>query len=321
MITIFACVALLPIRYDFSNLPVQKIELKVTFDGFLPLMGGSESKVETTFGLDAKNEGKDKQGRDQASINLTSFSGSIDGAPVPFTVDNVRAYFPKTTVSYLPTGKVVASNAPNLILPIRLPGLDAKHLPELTIFPIEFPEEGVEIGKSFAFSKDIGDGKAEYVVTPTAVNGNTLNLKLEVKQDYENLEDEALQIPKNPKNAINKVQTALRGEGTAEFNTTLNRVTSLKINALATSKVTPLSTSGTASERKLKIEMILGAPAPVTKEQVVSAGPYRDGSLFQDLRAKAQFAWATVGKKAFAQIGNMFQVFLAMFGFPSGSQF
>lgn len=254
MLSTIIAASLLTPTYFFEPGKTQVYDLSATFNGFLPLMGGQESKIVANFGMKVSGETPNKELKPRASVDLTSFSATLDGTVLPFTIDNVRAYFPKTTLSYSPGGKVLSTNAPDLVLPIRLPGLDAKHLPELVVLPVEFPENGVDTGQSWAFEKQLGDGIAKFSVTVDGVQGDELSATLTATQDFEYLEDEALQVPKDPKEAVSKVHTILKGNGKVVFRLKERSLKSYFLKGLATSEVTPIK-GGASATRKLEIEL------------------------------------------------------------------
>lgn len=245
-----ALLALVAFEYNFATSPtVYAVDLGL--DGFLPIIGGMEGKVDAKFKVSVTGGSKDADGNYKASNELTSFEIRLDDEKLPFTLDNVKQFFPKTTISYLPNGRVVKNDAPDLQLPVRLPGLDVKRLPETTYMPVEFPEGGYEIGKPFSYSKDFGDSKVFYTVTPERVEGNTLFVSLTMKQDFETLEDEAKSVTTKTEDAFWKVKTSTQGKGTATFDISAKALKEMKITADSTSVAKAVKGSE-EENRKLK---------------------------------------------------------------------
>lgn len=293
--------------YSFPTGAAQQYDLAVVFDGFLPLMGGQNSKIEVTFGLAAKGEDLSADKKPQVSIDLTTFEAKLEGSPLPFTADNVKAYLPKTTLSYAPTGKVLKSNAPDLVMPVRLPGLDAKHLPELTILPIEFPEGGeFKEGTKWKFEKPLGDGVVKYEVTIKGIKGNTVDLALTATQELDYLEDEGLQVPTDPKKAVSKVHTSLAGTGSASFDLAAHHLTTYHLGAVANSKVTNIS-KGTQSDRVLNISLDMKAhEGKVVSNQVAAAAPTWQQQAWAKAKLGFQMASMWANKTVQPLLANLF---------------
>jgi hypothetical protein len=258
MLTLLALVALTPVRYSFPADKPQHYDVGVTFDGFIPLFGGQQGKVELTMDVQAQGLAADSDGHPQVVSEIKDLKLLFNGAKLPLGLDRVSTYFPRTTASLAPEGQVLKSDAPDVKVPVRLPGLDVKRFPDITYLPIQFPAEGIEEGKSFTFRKSFGDSEAVYVVTPTKITDSTINLDLTLTQHYETQEDEALNIVTDPKDAVSQVSTDVTGAGAATFDRSRSLVSDLKIQAEADSKVTDLETKK-ETHRKLKTLLTIKA--------------------------------------------------------------
>jgi hypothetical protein len=225
-------------------------DVNIQFDGYLPVLGGSEGKVNADLGLSVKGDGLDDKGNQKAVSDLTSMNLIWNGDKMPFTVDNVRPFFPKTTITYAPNGKILSTDAPDVQLPVRLPGLDVKRFPDITYLPIEFPEEGVGIGVPFKFQKKFGDSAVDYQATVTGVEGSTVKVAVKMTQAYETLEDEAKNLTTVEKDAFYRVTTKVDGEGTFEFDANRMILVKSKLVGVSVSKATEIK-SGKSSDRKL----------------------------------------------------------------------
>lgn len=239
--------------YTFPTSPTS-YKVEMSFDGYLPIFGGTEAKVDANVGLKVQGDKPDAEGKPQLTTDLTDLKVLFDGEAMPFNVDSVRPYFPKTTISISPQGKVLKTNAPNVNLPVRLPGLDVKRFPETTFLPVEFPEEGIEVGKSFQYKRPFGDSEVIYDVTPTKIEGNTISLALKVSQTYETLEDEAKNLTKIEKDAFLRVKTEVSGTGTATYDSVKGQLMRFELFADSSSVATPIK-GGEAEKRKLKTKM------------------------------------------------------------------
>lgn len=250
MLSLLCALALVPVRYDFNPSTRLVYDVQVVFDGFIPILGGQEGVVSVTMGVAVEGLVKDSEGRAQAASEIKEFKLVFNDAALPLGLDNVTNFFPRTTVSLSPEGKVLKTNAPDVQLPVRLPGLHVKRFPDITYLPLEFPTEGVEVGKSWTYSKSFGDADVVYTVTATKIEGDTLSMDVSLAQEYTVLEDEAKNVVE-AKDAVATVVTKLTGKGTAEFDLRKGAVRRLQIDADAASTVVDLQTKE-KSQRQLK---------------------------------------------------------------------
>jgi hypothetical protein len=167
------------------------------------------------------------------------------------TLDNVTQFFPKTTVSLSPTGKILSNDAPDRKLPVRLPGLDVKRFPDITYIPIEFPGEETALGATWSFERDFGGAPLVYDCTLLSLNEETAEIAVKVRQDFTVFENAALEVVTDRAEAVSEVKTTLTGEGKVTFDTARGLATSSQMTNEAVSDVRNLA-SGTTSQRKLK---------------------------------------------------------------------
>ncbi len=169
---------LTPAEYRFEPKTDLTYDVKVSFDGFLPLLGGNEGKADVIMVVRVK--GQAAEGSELKATNeINSCEILFNGARLPLSLENVIDYFPKTTIQVTPQGKITKNDAPNRNLPVRLPGLDVRRFPDITYVPIEFPAEGITEGKSWTFSKVFGESELTYTCTLTAIRNDRalLNVK------------------------------------------------------------------------------------------------------------------------------------------------
>jgi hypothetical protein len=242
--------ATLPLTYAFPPAPKTLYDVRVVFEGYIPILGGQEGKVEVTMRVAAKGESPDADANPRASSEIETFKLIFNGGELPLGLESVRAFFPKTTISLSPQGKVLKTDAPDTKLPVKLPGLDVKRFPDITYLPIQFPEEGVEVGKAFSYRKTFGDSEVLYRVTPKAIDDKTVTLEITLEQSYEVWEDEGKNVVEKEADAIARVATQLTGKGNATFDRVRKIVSALKIVATADSVVRDVKT-GEKSKRKL----------------------------------------------------------------------
>lgn len=244
------CVLATTLQYQFNAATHLDYDVQVVFDGFIPILGGQEGLVDLNMAVSVDGLSADPEGRMRASSEIKDFKLVFNGALLPLSVENVTGFFPKTTVSLTQDGKVVKTDAPDVQLPVRLPGLHVKRFPDITYVPIVFPAEGVAIGKSWTFTKAFGDSDVNYTVTPSAIDGSTVHLKIQLEQKYSVLEDESTNVVEE-KDAVNRVTTEVKGDGEGVFDLARGAMRSIEIRAVATGVVEDLK-SRAKTDRKLK---------------------------------------------------------------------
>jgi hypothetical protein len=247
------------LTYDFRPDVRRVFDVTVKFEGFLPVLGGTEGTVDVVMTVGVQGMAPDEKARPRAVSDIDAFTMKLNGSAMPFGKENVQAFFPRTTVSLTPEGKVEATDAPNKTLPVRLPGLDVKRFPDITYLPIEFPKDGVEEGKEFTFRKAFGNSEAIYTVVPTAVTAETVVMKVGFHQSYTTWED-ARRNPVAQGSAEYEVGTDVKGEGIATFDRRRALVQDLEVVADATSTVTDVKAK-TTKERKLRTILTIKARA------------------------------------------------------------
>lgn len=247
--------------------------MKAEFNGFLPILGGNEGKVLVDIGFKLQgNAGKD--GNLSAASDITRFKIVFNDATLPLTTDNVKEFFPKTTIVITPAGKLVSTDAPNITLPVRLPGLDVKRFPDISYLAIEFPEKALSEGDTWTFSKSFGDSDVVFDCRLVGLSDAEAKIDLKLSQEYQILEDQEKQVVKEEKDAFAKVKTTMKGSGQATFDRKLGLISSFEAKADAVSAVTEIK-SGKQSTRKLtnKLDVRLeGSKPPAIKSRPQQPG-------------------------------------------------
>ncbi|MGE0002093.1 MAG: hypothetical protein AB7F50_02640 [Fimbriimonadaceae bacterium] len=252
--------ALWTTAYSFSPGVAHTYDVKVTFDGFLPVLGGNEGKAEIKMGV--KVEGAQAPaGRTAATNEITAFEISFNGAKLPLTVDNVTDYFPRSHLVIEPTGKLVSNDAPDKKLPVRLPGLDVRRLPDITYVPIEFSTTATALEDAWKFQRDFGGTPMDYQCIAVGEEDGLVKVKVEVRQEYTVLENDSLEVVTERSSAVREVTTVLEGKGFVLFDQELGMARKAVMSNLATSRAKDLK-DGTVGVRKLKTdyEVVLGSP-------------------------------------------------------------
>lgn len=262
MLSVLCAMILGPVQYRFAPAVRHVYDVQVVFDGFIPLLGGQEGLVDLTMSVAVDGLAPDSEGRPRASSEIRAFKLVYNGAVLPLTVDNVTPFFPKTTVSLTPEGKVVVSDAPDVQLPVRLPGLHVKRFPDITYLTVEFPEGEVAVGKPWTYTRAFGDSDVQTTITPTSIEGDRVEMDVRVEQTYTVLEDEGTNVVSDPKDAVARVTTRVEGKGHAVFDSGLGAMRSFEVVATAKSDVRDLKTDA-KTERSLKttLRSVLKTPS------------------------------------------------------------
>jgi hypothetical protein len=261
MLSALVGLALTPVVYKIPDASPVLYNVQLGFTGYLPVLGGTDGSVEAHLQLTVQGLKADQPTQAKASTDLTDFKAKFNGANLPFTLDNVKQYFPKNTVTLTPQGKVLSNDAPDVQLDFRLPGLDVKRIPDITYLAVEFPEAGIEQGKSWTYTKAFGDSDVSYIVTPTLVNASEIDMDVKLSQTYETLEDEAKKIVKDPKDAAASVKTSVNGAGKVVFDRKLGLIKTVDITADAASHVTDLQ-SKAETDRNLQTKLVVNLQPP-----------------------------------------------------------
>lgn len=257
---------LAPSIYGFAPDTRLDYDVKVLFDGFIPVLGGQEGKVEVQMGV--KVDGlSPEQGNQRAASEIKRFKILFNGAELPLTLDNVQDYFPRTTISVTPYGRILKTDAPDLSLPVRLPGLDAKRFPDITYLPIEFPEsETLTKGTKWEFRKSFDGSDIVYTCEATKVDDAVVEVDLKMTQSYSVLENAAKEVVKDRQDAVASVDTKLDGSGRVIFDRKAGVVKAFSASATAVSNATDLKTK-LESRRVLKTTLEVGLQEKVATQQ------------------------------------------------------
>lgn len=237
------------LAYSVPAQPTQ-YDLRVRFEGMIPILGGNQGVADVQLGVMVRGL-EDKDGHKRASSELTKAKIIFNDATLPLTLENIQDYFPKTTIEFNPLGKILKSDAPDVQLPVRLPGLDIKRFPDISFMPVEFPEKEIAVGDKWSFAKSFAGSDVTYECTLKALNEKTATISLTVEQKYTVLEDSAMQVVTKKEDAENEVTTVLKATGEVVF-LREGMVSTFKMNGKADSTVKPLA-KGEATMRSLAI--------------------------------------------------------------------
>ncbi|MBS1708970.1 MAG: hypothetical protein JSS65_09650 [Armatimonadetes bacterium] len=245
-----AALVLAQVVYKWSPTLNLDYNMVVKMDGFLPILGGNQGVAEVTLGLRVKGA-VSGDANQKATSELTSAEIKFNDAKLPLGLDNVQEYFPKATVTFSPFGEVLANDAPDKKLPVKLPGLDVKRLPDISFLALQFPAKGLEVGSTWSFDKVFAGSKVTYTCMAKSVADDKVEVDVAVKQELAYDENESLEVAKEPADVTAHVTSVLTGGGKVDFDPRRGVVQNLAIDSEAVSTVVDAK-SGAKSERRLK---------------------------------------------------------------------
>jgi hypothetical protein len=225
--------------------------MTVKFEGYIPVLGGQSGTVEVGLKLAAVGKEPDSLGNPQVRSEIEDLKMVFNGATLPLGVKNIQAFFPPTTISLTPEGKILKTDAPEVKLPVQLPGLNPKRFPDISYLPIEFPAGGVDVGRAFTFKRAFGESEVEYTILPVKISADAIEMDVSMIQDYGGWEDDRHNPTSSAEGASFRLSTHVEGKGTATFSRLNMLVTSLHVDADAKTQVTSLKDQS-ASPRDLK---------------------------------------------------------------------
>lgn len=276
--------AALLVAYQFSTSTQVTYDVAVTFDGFLPVLGGNEGVVDVKMAV-AVRGAEPAQDRLRASSEITAFDLTFNGSKLPLTLDNVTEYFPLSNVELTPQGKITANDAPDRKLPVRLPGLDVKRFPDVTFVPLELPTGGLSHGKTWTFQREFGGAPLTYECQVDQLTDGTANIRVRVQQTYTVLENDSLEIVEERGDAVREVTTEMTGAGFVLFDIERGLPLKTEMQNNAVSQARDLE-DNTVAERKLTTRFLVTARGltdgrPADSSPARSEKPTRDGWLSQ----------------------------------------
>lgn len=237
--------------YSLPSSP-QAYNVRVDFDGYLPVLGGIEQKARLELSIELQGKGAGKGLLRLGAFDLSVMDEQGSGyVRLPLSLDSAKEYFPDTEFECTPLGKILKTNAPNLELPIKLPGLHTRHMPELTVLLLEFPEAGVQKDIPFTFVRVLGESRVRYEAVYKGRHELGERFELKVTQEYEAWEDENRNPILNKEGARYRVVTKVAGTGEVYMTGPSGRICRAKVNAEAHSVVYSLEGQKTG-DRRLK---------------------------------------------------------------------
>lgn len=250
-------------------------------NGFLPVMGGNEGKAEVKLGLTVVGK-PPVAGIPVANYELNAAEVKFNDAKIPLTLKNFTDFFPPTDLHVSPYGDIVKNTAPDKKIPVRLPGLDAKRLADVTFIPVQFAQVGLRAGAKWGYVKTFGDAPMTYDCVLEEISGDQFKVRVQVKQSFEYLENESYEPVEKQADAIRKVTTSMEGGGVMIFSVKDGAVVSMEMENRTTTDATDLQ-SNEKTSRKVVSKMIVareGATVDANFGKVAKPKPIAKDSVF-----------------------------------------
>jgi hypothetical protein len=259
---IFFSALALGVVYQMAPGASQSYEVSVLFQGYLPILGGREAKVQVNMGVEVLGLDPKPDGLLRSVSELKQFQVLMNDAELPFNLANVQSFFPKTTISFLPTGEVKATDAPDAKMPIRLPGLDAKRLPEISYLPLQLPTVADQSAPTFRFERLFGGTPVLYEVTESEVDAESIQYTIKLSQQSHAYETSQHVETTEQEKAKWDIRRQLVGNGKATFDRRTGTFQKVLVEANEDSEVRELR-SGELSKRHLKTTLSIGRTTKV----------------------------------------------------------
>lgn len=234
----------------------------VDFDGYIPVLGGLTTKAQVSITLSVKALDDAPDGMKRAENTLSSFkmslldksTGKLEPLPVP--LQNARTFFPNSTITHTKFGQIAKTTAPDIQLPIRLPGLRSNHLPDITYMLLQFPESGFDADKGWTYKRDFGDSEVTITANYKGKDERGEKFELSMTQAYTTYEDSNRNTLASKENAASRVETQVKGRGFVWFDSPAGKISAAELSASASSDVVSLK-GEPATKRLLSMSVLL----------------------------------------------------------------
>lgn len=238
--------------YAFSVGRIEQFDVNVKLKGWIPLFGGREGEANVDLivkatGVDAKEAG------DQAVLSeITSMKATAFGSTLPLNTNNVEQFFPKSTAQFRANGKVLSNDAPDIKLPVKLPGLDSKRLAEISYLPLELPSGS----ETYSFERNFSGVLVKYSVKSLGVVDGIASFDIKLSQSETGFEDNFGNATEQ-KEGIYATESTLVGSGSATWNLKRALFTKVQITSVNTTNLKPLKPNKKAKSRILETQLTI----------------------------------------------------------------
>lgn len=232
-----------------------RYQVTLLYDGYLPVLGGMEQKAKVEIGLlvESKQAGEVTTALESFSVALRNLETG-EWAALPFTANNVKEFFPASTIKHEPNGRILSTDMPRNDLPFRMPGLDLQHIPDVTFMLIEFPSYELRIGDEWRWTRSFGESLVRYWAKYQGRDDLGHRFDIRIEQEYETREDENNNPTKVESEVAQVVKTKVEATGKAWFSGPSGWISSAEVTATAVSDVYFKNAGEPAGLRRLQTQ-------------------------------------------------------------------
>ena len=242
-------------RYSFPLGTETKFNVKVQFDGYIPLFGGKNGKADVDMVVRTVSVESKRPDLQAVDSEITDLKAIAFGATLPLNKNNIGLFFPKAIAMFEASGTVKFNGAEHKDMPVKLPGMDSQRLPEISYVPLVLDQLSIDAGKSYEFSRTFNGAVMKYKVTPGERDDRKERFQIEVSQDTRGFED-AYGNPASEEGARSSLMTHLTGKGSATFNFEKQMFDKVVVETNGDTDVTNIKT-GKTSKRSLKTTLTI----------------------------------------------------------------
>lgn len=214
--------------------------LNATFEGVLPILGGEQGKAQAELVVEVEGLERDSSQRLGAKHEIKQVAISYNDALLPFSTKNIDSFFPKTTIRYDDRGKVLATDAPKAVMPVRLPGLDSKRFPEICYLPIELPGGELSMGRKWSFARTFNELKLDYAAEVRESSDEFAVIYVKLSHDSTRFEDGNGVKVESREGAAFEISEKIAGQGEIRFDLRNNRAQAVDVSFVSTTGKLPL---------------------------------------------------------------------------------
>ena len=241
--------------YDFPLGSDAKFNVRVEFDGYIPLFGGQVGKADVKMVVRAVSIPEKSPPLQTVESEIIDLKAIAFGSTLPLNKNNIGAFFPKAAATFPSTGLIKSNGADHVDMPVKLPGLDSQRLPEISYVPIVLDSDALATLKPYEFTRIFNGVPMKYKVSPGPVQNSIEKFDIAIDQETTTFED-SYGNPIAEEGAKSKVKTVLTGKGTATFNFSKHMFDSVKVETNGDSNVTNMKT-GKMTKRMLKTTLTI----------------------------------------------------------------
>lgn len=261
--------------YRFPISGTAKIDLSLSFDGDIPILGGQHGKANAKAQFEAVFAAP-VNGKASITDSLKSFQVDFNGFQLPLTLKDALKYFPTTTFLTDPSGGYESQSKTNIKTPVRLPGLSLDNVPRITFAPFQIPPGLIAVGDQASYDAKIQGGTETVQLKVMMISTDRILLSVHYVSHTSGLEDSAEMVTDDPKSAASKVETTDEGSGTAVYSKKLGMFSGVSITDNAVTKVTAIDTHA-KTERKLNRVMTIALQMESPSSSPVNPKPGGSG--------------------------------------------